>query len=178
MHTYTEKDFVPKSIDFIDKMIVLRFHAIPIEKDDDRIAHLMEDPFIPPDKTILGVYCIYRKSVLYVLDGSINSFNTPEFKTAFSADRLIKEEELEYVLDFAPLVIVASEDSTYISQYFIGGSSKKLDSILNVCLGYPKITSKKHVNNILKPFNEDIVTVENMGYLPNILNESACTQDF
>lgn len=111
--------------------------------------------------------------ILDVLNNNIVSFDNYEFETAFSSDKLIKEEDFEDVLDFATLVVVASEDNEHISRYFIGGASKKLNSILNVCLGFPKMINEKFFNNTIKLFNEDVVAVENMGYLKNILNENA-----
>ncbi|EZP58324.1 hypothetical protein BW42_03006 [Exiguobacterium sp. RIT341] len=131
----------------------------------------MDDPFLPPYNTICGIYCIYRKSILEVLSGKITSFNSYKFKTNFSSDKLIEEEDFEDVLDFAIFVVISSEDSEYISHYFIGGDSERLNSILNICLGYPQAENQKILNNTLKHFNKDIVAVENMEYLDNILNE-------
>ena len=168
---YSLQEFVPKRIEFIDKMMVGRFHAISIDKSDEKIARVMEDPFIPSYDTICGVYCIYRKSVLDVLNGSITSFSSYEFETACSSDKLIIEEDVEDVLDFATVVIIASEDKKYMSHYFIGGNSKKLNSILNVCSGFPTSTNKNFFNHTTNRFKEDVSVVENMGYLKNILNE-------
>lgn len=152
-------------------MMVDCFHAISIDKSDEKIVRVMEDPFIPSYDTICGVYCIYRKSVLDVLNGSITSFSSYEFETACSSDKLIAEENVEDVLDFATVVIIASEDKKYMSHYFIGGNSKKLNSILNVCSGFPTSANNKFFNHTTNRFKEDVSVVENMGYLKNILNE-------
>lgn len=152
-------------------MMVDCFHAISIDKSDEKIVRMMEDPFIPSYDTICGVYCIYRKSVLDVLNGSITSFSSYEFETACSSDKLIAEENVEDVLDFATVVIIASEDKKYMSHYFIGGNSKKLNSILNVCSGFPTSANNKFFNHTTNRFKEDVSVVENMDYLKNILNE-------
>jgi hypothetical protein len=168
---YSLQEFVPKKIAFIDQMMVERFHAISVDKSNGKIARVMEDSFIPSYDTICGVYCIYRKSVLDILNGSITSFSSYEFETACSSDKLITEENVEDVLDFATMVIIASEDKKYMSHYFIGGNSKKLNSILNVCSGFPTSANKKNSNHTINCFKEDVSVVENMDYLENILNE-------
>ncbi len=173
LHESTLKELMPKGIDYIDKMMVNRFQAIPIDKDDEKIVNVMDDPFIPPYETICGVYCIYRRSILDVLRGRIMSFESYEFKTAFTADKLIEEQHVEDVLDFATFVVIASADKDVMSHYFIGGDCEKLNSILNVCSGYPKGTNEKTFSHAIQRFKKDITTVENMGYLENIVHEKA-----
>lgn len=54
----------------------------------------------------------------------------------------------------------------------MGGSSERLNSILNVSLGFPQNTNPKyHKKNTVSVFNEDIRIVEDMGYLDNIIKE-------
>lgn len=171
MDKYSPQEFGAKNIAFIDQMMVERFHAISVDKNDEKIARVMEDPFLPSSDTICGVYCIYRKSVLDVLNGNIAFFSSYEFEAACSSDKLITEEYVEDVLDFATVVIIASEDKKYMSHYYIGGNSKKLNCILNVCSGVTKIANKKNFSHTIKRFKEDVSVVENMDYLKNILNE-------
>lgn len=171
MDKYSPQEFGAKSIAFMDQMMVEHFHAVSVDKNDEKIARVMEDPFIPSSDTICGVYCIYRKSVLDVLNGSIASFSSYEFEIACSSDKLIIEGNVEDVLDFATMVIISSEDKKYLSHYFIGGNSKKLNSILNVCSGFPTSANKKLLNHTINRFKEDVSVVEDMDYLNNILNE-------
>lgn len=60
----SKERFVSKKVTFINNMLINRFKAISIDKNDSRIAHLLNDPYIPNFKEIYRVYCIYRKSIL------------------------------------------------------------------------------------------------------------------
>ena len=163
--TDTHNEWIPKRIAFIDRMMIDRFHTIPISKDDLNITRVMEDPFMPTQDTICGIYCLYRRSVLDVLQGRIASFVSYEFETALASDQRIKEQDVEDVWEVATWVIISSQDNEFISHYFIGGDAKRLNSILHVCTEYTD--TLKHKAN-LKRFNEEVRIVQNMGYLQNI----------
>lgn len=168
----SKERFVPKKVSFINNMLINRFKAISIDKNDSRITHLMNDPHIPNFKEIYGVYCIYRKSILGILENKYSSFDSFEFNQSLLSDKTIHVEDFNDVLDFSILVIIASKDKKYISNYYIGGASERLNSILNVCLGFPKNTNEKYHQNTISVFYQDIRIVKNIGYLGNIVNEN------
>ncbi len=41
---------------------------------------ILEDPFVPPIETIVGVYCIYRKSILNLLKVGLPPSNRMTFR--------------------------------------------------------------------------------------------------
>lgn len=149
----------------IDQLLVDDLHAIRLDRDDERLITIMEDPFVPPYETICGVYCVYRKSFLDLLKGKISSVDGYDFKVAFSKDKLLTAENVEGVLDMATFVVIASEDNTYLSHYFIGGDAEKLNSILNVCFGHPNEHASKRS---VKRFEQDVLIVEKMGCMEMI----------
>ena len=161
----------PKTVTAIDQLLVDDFHAIRLDRDDERLITIMEDPFVPPVETIVGVYCVYRKSILDLLKGKISSVDGYDFKEAFSKDKLLTAEDVEGVLDMATFVVIASEDNTYMSHYFIGGDSDKLNSILNVCFGHPNALIKPSSNRSIKRFEQDVLIVEKMGFMKLLRNE-------
>jgi hypothetical protein len=167
----SKESFIPKKVSFINDMLINRFKAISIDKNDSRISHLMKDPYIPDLQEIYGVYCIYRKSIFGILENKYRSFDSYEFNQATLKDRSIQEEDFEDVLDFSLLVIIASKDNKYISNYYMGGSSERLNSLLNVCLGYPQNTNPKYHGNTISVFTKDVEIVKDMGYLDNVIKE-------
>jgi hypothetical protein len=163
--------YIPKKVRYINDMLINRFKAISIDKNDSRISHLMNDPHIPDLQEIYGIYCIYRKSILGILQNKYSSFDSYEFNQALLSDRSISNGDFEDVLDFSILVIIASKDNKHISNYYMGGTLERLNSILNVSLGFPQNTNPKYHKNTVSVFNEDIRIVEDMGYLDNIIKE-------
>ncbi|MCY1691289.1 hypothetical protein OVA29_11830 [Exiguobacterium sp. SL14] len=155
----------------INQLLVDDFHAIRLDRDDERLITIMEDPFVPPYDTICDVYCVYRKSILDLLKGKISSVDSYDFKGAFSKDQLLTAENVEGVLDMATFVVIASEDSIYMSHYFIGGDAEKLNSILNVCFGHPNESNEHASKRSIKRFEQDVLIVEKMGYLELLRNE-------
>jgi len=94
-----------------------------------------------------------------------------EFHKEQQKERKILSEDFEDVLDFSAIVVISSIDSVHISDYYIGGSAERLDSILNLCLGFPKQTEAKYYDNTISLFINDIRIVEKMLCLDHILNE-------
>jgi len=171
MSVQDDESIKPKTVTAIDQLLVDNFHAIRLDRDDERLITIMEDPFVPPYDTIRGVYCVYRKLILDLLKGKISSVDGYDFKEAFSKDKLLSAENVEGVLDMATFVVIASEDSTYMSHYFIGGDAEKLNSILNVCFGHPNLVEDQASKRSVKRFEQDVLTVEKMGYMELLRNE-------
>ncbi|UKS57463.1 hypothetical protein [Exiguobacterium acetylicum] len=163
MSVQDDESIKPKTVTAIDQLLVDDLHTIRLDQDDERLITIMEDPFIPPVETIVGVYCVYRKSILDLLKGKISSVNSYDFKGTFSKDKLLTAENVEGVLDMATFVVIASEDNTYLSHYFIGGDAEKLNSILNVCFGHPNLVEDQASKRSIKRFEQDVLTVEKMG---------------
>lgn len=171
MPVHDFKTIQPTNVNVIDQLLVNHLHAIRLNQDDERLITIMEDPFVPPVETIVGVYCVYRKSILDLLKGKISSVDGYDFKEAFSKDKLLTAENVEGMLDMATFVVIASEDSTYMSHYFIGGDSDKLNSILNVCFGHPNALNEPASNRSIKRFEQDVLIVEKMGFMKLLRNE-------
>lgn len=133
---------MPKKVSFIHEMMVHRFKAIAIDKFDPRITHLLEDPHIPDFQEICGIYCIYSKSILDFL----NNKYCVEFP---QKERSVPSEDFDYVLDSSTIVVISSKDGMHISDYYIGGRAKRLESILNVCLGSPTSKEMEFLDNLL-----------------------------
>lgn len=89
------------------------------------------------------MYVIYKKSILNLLEGRMSSIHSNEFINAKKKDRTISEENIEYVLEMATVVVLASENNGELTNYFYSGFGERLDSIFNLCLGYSTDLQKK-----------------------------------
>lgn len=145
--------------------------AIRLNQDDERWITILEDPLVPPIETIVGVYCVYRKSILDLLQGRIASIESYDFQNASANDKLLTVEGVDGVLDMATFVVIASEDNTYMSHYFIGSEAEKLNSILNVCFGHPNVIDEQASKHSIKRFEQDVLIVEKMGFMKLLRNE-------
>ncbi|MFL0200421.1 hypothetical protein ACHFI2_07355 [Exiguobacterium acetylicum] len=163
MPVQDDESINPTTVTAINQLLVDDFHAIRLDQDDERLITILEDPFVPPVETIVAVYCVYRKSILDLLQGRIASIESYDFQNASVKDKLMTAESVEGVLDMATFVVIASEDNTYMSHYFIGGEAEKLNSILNVCFGHPNLIDEQASNHSIKRFEQDVLIVANMG---------------
>ena len=171
MPVYDFKSMKSTNVNVIDQLLVNHLHAIRLNQDDERLITIMEDPFVPPVETIIGVYCVYRKSILDLLQGRISSIDSYDFQKVSANDKLLTAEDVEEVLDIATFVVIASEDNTYMSHYFIGGDSDKLNSILHVCFGHPNLIDDRSTERSIKRFEQDVLIVEKMGFMKLLRNE-------
>lgn len=161
----------PTNVNIIDQLLVKHLHAIRLNEEDERFITILEDPFVPPVETIVGFYCVYRKSILDLLQGRIASIESYDFQKGSAKDKLLTAEGVGGVLDMAIFVVIASEDNTYMSHYFIGGEAEKLNSILNVCFGYPNLVDDQSTKRYIKRFEQDVLIVEKMGFMKLLRNE-------
>ncbi|WP_149427283.1 MULTISPECIES: hypothetical protein [Exiguobacterium] len=171
MPVHDFKSIQPTNVNVIDQLLVNHLHAIRLNQQDERWITILGDPFVPPIETIVGVYCVYRKSILDLLQGRIASIESYDFQKASANDKLMTAESVEGVLDMATFVVIASEDDTYMSHYFIGGDAKKLNSILNVCFGHPNALDEQASKHSIKRFEQDVLIVEKMGFMKLLRNE-------
>ncbi len=79
MPVYDFKSIQPTNVNVIDQLLVNHLHAIRLNQDDERWITILEDPFVPPVETIVAVYCVYRKSILDLLQGRIASIESYDF---------------------------------------------------------------------------------------------------
>ncbi|MDQ6466601.1 hypothetical protein RCC94_03835 [Exiguobacterium acetylicum] len=171
MPVHDFKSIQPTNVNVIDQILVNHLHAIRLNQEDERLITIMEDPFVPPVETIFGVYCVYLKSILDLLQGRISSIDSYDFQKASAKDKLLTAEDFEVVLDMATFVIIASEDKAYMSHYFIGGDTEKLNSILNVCFGHPNLLADQASKRSIKRFEQDVLIVEKIGCMKLLRNE-------
>ena len=171
MPVHDFKSIQPTNVNVIDQLLVNHLHAIRLNQDDERLITILEDPFVPPVETIFGVYCVYLKSILDLLQGRIASIESYDFQNASVKDKLMTAESIEGVLDMATFVVIASEDNTYMSHYFIGGEAEKLNSILNVCFGHPNLIDDQSTKRCIKRFEQDVLIVAKMGFMKLLRNE-------
>jgi hypothetical protein len=164
-----EKSFPPKRINVVDYILKHYLEGIKISKEDKRIKFILDDPYAPEMKLIKGVYVIYKKPLLELLEGRIHSINSYEFTNSKKKQSTISDEDIEYVLDMATVVVLASENEQILTTYFIAGSSEKLNSILNLCLGYSKDLEDNKFKASLQNFFNDIEVVKQMGLLEEII---------
>ncbi|MDM5297237.1 hypothetical protein QUF51_03550 [Bacillus pumilus] len=117
----------PKKIEEINQILLYDFDAIKIFKKDERIKFILHDPYCPDKSLIQGVYVIYKKSILNLLEGRISSIHSVEYFHTKKKDRTITEENIEYVLEIATVVVLASENNEVLTKYFYSGSKDKKD---------------------------------------------------
>ncbi|WP_144557733.1 hypothetical protein [Bacillus pumilus] len=164
--------FRPMKIEEIDYILLNDLDAIKIEKEDERIKFILQDPYCPDKHHIHSVYVIYKKSILNLLEGRVRSIHSHEFMTANKKDRTISIEDIEYVLEMATVVVLASEDSGILTNYFYSGVGERLDCIFNLCLGYSSDLQKKENKVSLQQFMNDIKIVEEMGLLEKLMSKT------
>ncbi|MDM5286136.1 hypothetical protein [Peribacillus frigoritolerans] len=85
----------------------------------------------------------------------------------------LSNTDIEYALDMATIVVLASTNNKILTTYFISGSAEKLKSILNVCIGYSKDLEYDKYKASLQNFKNDIETVSQMGLLEKILGNDS-----
>lgn len=171
MPVHDFKSIQPTNVNVIDQILVNHLHAIRLNQEDERLITIMEDPFVPPVELIFGVYCVYLKSILDLLQGRISSIDSYDFQKASAKDKFLTAEDVEGVLDMATFVVIASEDKAYMSHYFIGGDTEKLNSILNVCFGHPNLLADQASKRSIKRFEQDVLIVEKIGCMKLLRNE-------
>ncbi|MCM3037020.1 hypothetical protein M3579_13710 [Bacillus pumilus] len=157
--------FHPMKIEEIEHILLHDLDAIKMEKDDERITFILQDSYCPDKHHIHRVYVIYKKSILNLLEGRIRSIHSHEFISAKKKDRTISKEDIEYVLEMATVVVLASENNGILTNYFYSGVGERLDCMFNLCLGYSSDLQKKENKVSLQRFMNDIKIVEEMGLL-------------
>lgn len=157
--------FHPMKIEEIEYILLNDLDAIKMEKDDERITFILQDSYCPDKHHIHRVYVIYKKSILNLLEGRIRSIHSHEFISAKKKDRTISKEDIEYVLEMATVVVLASENNGILTNYFYSGVGERLDSIFNLCLGYSSDLQKKENKVSLQRFMNDLKIVKEMGLL-------------
>ncbi|WP_339200757.1 hypothetical protein [Peribacillus sp. FSL P2-0133] len=165
--------FPPKRIEEVAYILEHDLDGIDIPKEDERIKYILADPYAPEMKLIKGVYLIYNKTILELLTGKIHSINSYEFRCPKKKNRKISDTDIEYALDMATIVVLASTNNKILTTYFISGSAEKLNSILNLCIGYSKDLEYDEYKASLQNFKNDIEIVSQMGLLDKILGNDS-----
>lgn len=159
-----ENSFPPKRIKEIEYILKHYLEGIKISKNDKRIKFILDDPYAPKIDLIKSVYIIYKKSILELLEGRIQSIQSYEFRNLNKRNQ-ISEEDIEYVLEMATVVALARENDDILTSYFIAGSGEKLNSILNLCQEYSEELNINKYKISLQNFLHDIEVVKEMGLL-------------
>ena len=160
--------FLPMKIKEVEEILLYDLDALKVSKEDERLKYHLNDPFCPDISVIQGVYVIYKQSILQLLEGKIRSIDSYEFKETKKKERTILVEDIEYTLEMATVVVLASESDDVLTSYFYSGAAEKLDSIFNLCIGYSKELENKKYKHSLRAFMNDIKIVEQMGLLERI----------
>ncbi|MGG5181001.1 hypothetical protein ACQYAC_17150 [Bacillus sp. MM09(2025)] len=163
--THAVNTFRPMKIEEIDSILLNDLDAIKMEKEDERIKFILQDPYCPDKSDIHSVYVIYKRSILNLLEGRIRSIHSYEFINAKKKDRTISKENIEYVLEMATVVVLESEHSGVLTNYYFSGVGERLDCIFNLCLGYSSDLQKKENKVSLQRCMNDMKIVEEMGLL-------------
>ena len=79
--------------------------------------------------------------------------------------------DLEYILEMATVVVLASERDGVLTGYFYSGAAEKLDSIFNLCMGYSKELENNKYQHSLRRFMKDIKIVDQMGLLGKLMKK-------
>ena len=165
---YEANLFTPMKIKEVEEILLYDLDALKVSKEDERLKYHLNDPFCPDVSVIQGVYVIYKQSILQLLEGKIRSIDSYEFKETKKKERTILVEDIEYALEMATVVVLASESDDVLTSYFYSGAAEKLDSIFNLCIGYSKELENKKYKHSLRAFMNDIKIVEQMGLLERI----------
>jgi len=166
---YEADVFTPMKIKEVEEILLYDLDAIKVSKEDERLKYHLNDPFCPDVSIIQGVYVIYKQSILQLLEGKLRSIDNYEFKEAKRKESTISARDIEYVLEMATVVVLASENESVLTSYFFSGAGEKLDSIFNLCIGYSKDLENKKYKHSLQRFKRDIKTVEQMGMLERLM---------
>lgn len=166
---YEVNRFTPMKIKEVGEILLNDFDVLNLSKEDERLRYHLKDPFCPDVGIIQEVYVIYKPSILQLLEGRFQSIDSDEFKVAKKKDPTIATCDLEYVLETASLVVLASERDSVLTSYFYSGTAEKLDSLFNLCMGYSRELENKKYRHSLRRFMKDIKIVEQMGLLKRIM---------
>lgn len=166
---YEANLFTPMKIKEVEEILLYDLDAVKVSKEDERLKFHLNDPFCPDVSVIQGVYVIYKQSILQLLEGKIRSIDSYEFKETKRKERTVLVEDIEYVLEMATVVVLASENDGVLTSYFYSGAAEKLDSIFNLCIGYSKELENKRYKHSLRAFMNDIKIVEQMGLLERLM---------
>lgn len=163
--------FTPMKIKEVEEILLYDLDALKVSKEDERLKYHLNDPFCPDVSVIQGVYVIYKQSILQLLEGRFQSIDSYEFKETKRKESTILACDIEYVLQMATVVVLASESESdgVLTSYFYSGVAEKLDSILNLCIGYSNELENKKYKHSLRAFMNDIKIVERMGLLERII---------
>lgn len=163
--------FLPMKIKAVEEILLYDLDALKVSKEDERLKYHLNDPFCPDVSVIQGVYVIYKQSILQLLEGRFQSIDSYEFKETKRKERTILVKDIEYVLEMATVVVLASESDGVLTSYFYSGAAEKLDSIFNLCMGYSKELENKRYEHSLQRFMNDIKIVEQMGLLERLMKK-------
>jgi len=166
---YEANLFTPLKIKEVEEILLYDLDALKISKEDERLKFHLNDPFCPDVSIIQGVYVIYKQSILQLLEGRLQSIDRYEFKETIRKERTILVEDIEYALEMATVVVLASESDDVLTSYFDSGAAEKLDSIFNLCIGCSKALENKRYKHSLRAFMNDIKIVEQMGLLEKLM---------
>ena len=166
---YEANLFTPLKIKEVEEILLYDLDALKVSKEDERLKFHLNDPFCPDVSVIQGVYVIYKQSILQLLEGKIRSIDSYELKETKRKERTVLVEDIEYVLEMATVVVLASESDGVLTSYFYSGAAEKLDSIFNLCIGYSKELENKRYKHSLRAFMNDIKIVEQMGLLERLM---------
>src|SRR5699024_9327695 len=172
MMKYRLAEFTPMKVKEVEKLLLEDLEAIKVSQEDQRLKYHLNDPLCPDKNIIYGVYIIYKQSIIQLLEGKIHSIQNDRFKEVKKKDATISLEDIEYILEIATVIVLASEGGDILTSYFYSGTGEKLDSILNLCIGYSKELESKKYRHSLQRFKNDIKMVERMGLLHRILDGS------
>src|SRR5699024_2452747 len=172
MMKYQLVEFLPMKVKEVERLLLEDLKAIKVSPEDERLKYHLNDPFCPDKNIIYGVYIIYKQSLIQLLEGKIQSIENDRFKEMKKKDATISLEDIEYILDIATVIVLASERGNLLTNYIYSGTGEKLDSILNLCIGYSEELENKKYRHSLQRFKNDIKMVERMGLLHRILDGS------
>lgn len=164
--------FIPMKIKEVEKIMLYDLDALKVSKEDERLTYHLNDPYCPDTSLIKGVYVIYKQSILQLLEGRFQSIDSYEYKETKRKEPTISARDIEYVLEMATVVVLASESDDVLTSYFYSGDAEKLDSIFNLCIGYSKELENKRYKHSLLEFMNDIKIVEQMGLLERLMRNN------
>ncbi|MEN2767864.1 hypothetical protein [Ornithinibacillus xuwenensis] len=164
-YRFFRKTYPAWNIHRVKDFFIEELQAIPIPMDHPDIQYHLQDPYIPKREKICGVYGIYKKSILSVLEGEVENINGIDFAMKKQKDVTLSIDDVETILEVGILVILEKDDQKHVSGAFIGGNAGKLYNLIDVFRGLPPLTHSKDDIISLRKFMSSLDTVNRMGFL-------------
>ncbi|MBM7702076.1 hypothetical protein [Metabacillus iocasae] len=160
-----QKKYRAWGIQEVHAFFLNELEALPLPIDHPDVQNHLADPFMPVREKICGIYVIYKKSILALLQGKVQHRYGLDFALVKEKDVELSLDDAESALFIGALVVVETTNHKQISSCFIGGSADRLYHLVKIFAGLPSISREDFDEKELQSFISSLHVVKSMGFL-------------